>query len=83
MPIWSGGRIEAPVVTAPGSVTIAAAGAQITLRDDPARAVSVTTGSGATIEIGAIGIRVANGAGAAVELVGPSVILNGGALVVT
>ena len=49
----------------------------------PADEVRLATSGGASITLGAAGVVIANGHGAVVELAGPSVDLNNGALTVT
>ena len=58
-------------------------GTSVTLSDNPAQQVFVKTITGATISIGAAGIAIMNGQGASIAMVGPSVIINNGALVIT
>jgi uncharacterized protein involved in type VI secretion and phage assembly len=58
-------------------------GVSITLSDNPAQNVFIKTLAGAMISIGAAGITILNGQGASIAMVGPSVIINGGALTVT
>lgn len=58
-------------------------GTSVTLSDNPAQQVLVKTVSGAMIMIGVAGITMTNGQGASIAMVGPSVIINNGALVVT
>ena len=58
-------------------------GTSVTLSDNPAQQVFVKTISGAMIIVGAAGITIMNGQGASIAMVGPSVIINNGALVVT
>jgi hypothetical protein len=59
-------------------------GVMVTLSDLPAKQVQVSTPTGASIVIGAAGITITNGPGlASIALVGKSVIINDGALVVT
>jgi uncharacterized protein involved in type VI secretion and phage assembly len=58
-------------------------GTSITLSDNPAQQVFVKTIAGAVITIGAAGITILNGQGASIAMVGPSVIINNGALVIT
>jgi uncharacterized protein involved in type VI secretion and phage assembly len=53
------------------------------LSDNPLQNVLIKTTTGASILIGEAGITISNGKGASIELVGPSVIVNGGALTVT
>jgi uncharacterized protein involved in type VI secretion and phage assembly len=58
-------------------------GTSITLSDNPAQQVFVKTITGAVIIVGTAGITLMNGQGASIAMVGPSVIINGGALVIT
>lgn len=58
-------------------------GTSVTLSDNPALEVLIKTLSGATIMIGQAGITILNGQGASIAMVGPSVIINGGALTIT
>jgi uncharacterized protein involved in type VI secretion and phage assembly len=58
-------------------------GTSVTLSDNPAQQVFVKTISGAMIAIGVQGITIMNGQGASIMMVGPSVIINNGALVIT
>jgi uncharacterized protein involved in type VI secretion and phage assembly len=58
-------------------------GVSVTLSDLPAKQVQVMTPTGALIIIGSAGVSITNGQGASIVLAGPSVIINGGALVVT
>ncbi|MEH0829137.1 MULTISPECIES: phage baseplate assembly protein V [unclassified Micromonospora] len=58
-------------------------GVSVTLSDLPAKQVQVLTPTGAMLTIGAAGISITNGQGASIVMAGPSVIINGGALVVT
>lgn len=58
-------------------------GTIVTLSDNPAQQVFVTTATGASIIIGTAGITLMNGQGASIAMVGPSVNINNGALVVT
>jgi uncharacterized protein involved in type VI secretion and phage assembly len=93
-PIWSGGfwpdasgfPVMAMAGATPASPNIhlqTSLGVSVTLSDLPAKQVQVTTPTGAQIVIGAAGITISNGQGASIVLSGPSVIINGGALVVT
>jgi uncharacterized protein involved in type VI secretion and phage assembly len=93
-PIWSGGFFESPAEM-PAMVQAGATPAtpnivmqtvgQVTLMlsDNPAMNVMLKTLSGAMISIGESGILISNGKGASISMVGPSVIVNGGALTVT
>lgn len=58
-------------------------GTSVTLSDNPAQQVFIKTITGAMVVIGAAGITIMNGQGASIAMVGPSVIINNGALVVT
>jgi uncharacterized protein involved in type VI secretion and phage assembly len=58
-------------------------GTSITLSDNPVQQVFVKTLTGATIVIGTAGITIMNGQGASIAMVGPSVIINNGALTIT
>ncbi|MGC0334597.1 uncharacterized protein involved in type VI secretion and phage assembly [Streptomyces sp. SAI-170] len=58
-------------------------GVSVTLSDLPAAQVQVLTPTGASVVVGSAGISISNGQGASIVLSGPSVIINGGALVVT
>jgi hypothetical protein len=58
-------------------------GTSVTLSDNPAQQVFVKTVTGAMISVGAAGITIMNGQGASIAMVGPSVIINNGALVIT
>ena len=53
------------------------------LSDNPASNVLIKTLTGAMISIGETGIVISNGKGASISMIGPSVIVNGGALTVT
>jgi len=92
-PIWSGAfwpdPSGAPALAMAGTPVTpnihlqTTTGVSVTLSDLPATQVQVTTPTGATIVIGTAGITISNGQGASIALVGPSVNINGGALVVT
>lgn len=94
-PIWSGAfwpEEEAgfpPLALAgatPASPNIhfqTVSGNSVTLSDNPAQQVFVKTAGGAMITIGAAGITITNGQGASIAMVGPSVIINNGALTIT
>lgn len=58
-------------------------GVSVTLSDLPVAQVQVLTPTGASVVVGSAGISISNGQGASIVLSGPSVIINGGALVVT
>lgn len=93
-PIWSGGFFPEPAgfpVLALAGATPATpnihlqttTGTSITLSDNPAQQVFIKTVTGAMVMIGAAGITLMNGQGASIQMTGPSVIINNGALVVT
>lgn len=93
-PVWTGGFWPDPAgfpVLALAGATPATpnihfqttTGVSVTLSDLPAAQVLVQTPTGAMITIGAAGITISNGQGASIAMVGPSVVINGGALVVT
>ena len=84
-----GGTLSVPALTALGTpatppIVMQTVG-QVTLMlsDNPAQNVLIKTLTGAMIQIGEAGIVISNGKGASISLVGPSVIVNGGALAVT
>jgi uncharacterized protein involved in type VI secretion and phage assembly len=58
-------------------------GTSVTLSDNPAQQVFIKTVTGAMIMIGAAGVTISNGQGAMIAMVGPSVIINNGALTIT
>ena len=58
-------------------------GVSVTLSDNPAQNVMIKTLTGAMITIGAAGITIMNGQGASIAMVGPSVVINNGALTIT
>jgi hypothetical protein len=58
-------------------------GFTVTLSDLPAALVQVRTPTNASIIIGAAGITITNGQGASIAMVGSSVIINNGALIVS
>jgi uncharacterized protein involved in type VI secretion and phage assembly len=98
-PIWSGGFYPDPAgfpVLAMAGATPAtpnvhiqtSTGTSITLSDNPAQQVFIKTANGATatgamVMIGTAGITLLNGQGASIQMSGPSVIINNGALKVT
>lgn len=93
-PIWSGAfwpePAGFPVLAVAGATPVSpnihlqtTTGVSITLSDLPAKQVQVMTPTGALILIGTAGITISNGQGASIVMAGPSVIINGGALVVT
>lgn len=58
-------------------------GITITDAPGPTGGITIKSSSGATIIVNATGIYLSNGQGASIEFVGPSVIVNNGALSVT
>ncbi|MCK0195353.1 phage baseplate assembly protein V [Ancylobacter sp. 6x-1] len=92
-PIWSGGFYEAPgqmpplamagTPATPNIVMQTVGQVTLMLSDNPAANVLIKTLTGAMITIGEAGIIISNGKGASISMVGPSVIVNGGALTVT
>jgi uncharacterized protein involved in type VI secretion and phage assembly len=93
-PLWSGAFFpdangfpaQALVGATPATPNIhmqTVTGTSVTLSDNPAQQVMVKTTTGAMITIGAAGITLTNGQGATIAMVGPSVIINNGALTVT
>lgn len=93
-PIWSGGFYPDPgdfpelalAGATPATPNIhlqTSTGTSVTLSDNPAQQVFIRTATGAMVTIGATGITLENGQGASIQMSGPSVIINDGALVVT
>ena len=93
-PIWTGGfwpdAGALPPLAMAGATPLTpnihlqtATGTSITLSDNPAQQVLIQTATGAMITIGAAGIQILNGQGASIAMVGPSVIINNGALTIT
>jgi hypothetical protein len=93
-PIWSGAFWPDPggfpplalVGVTPATPNIhfqTTTGTSVTLSDNPAQQVLVKTATGAMIMVGTAGITILNGQGASIAMVGPSVIINNGALVIT
>lgn len=92
-PIWTGSFYNDPAgfpVLAMGLTPVTpnihlqtTTGVTFTLSDNPAAQVMIKTPSGASVLIGAAGITISNGQGASIALAGPSVAINGAALVVT
>jgi len=93
MPIWTGGFWANPggfpVLALAGATPATpnihfqtSTGVAITLSDNPAQQVFIMTPAGQMMTMGASGIVITNGA-ASIAMVGPSVIINGGALTVT
>lgn len=91
-PIWSGcfwGKGEVPSTATSTQPVIPHFALQTTgqttflLSDNPTDGITLKLISGASIAINATGIKIDNGMGASIELVGPSVKINGTAFVVT
>lgn len=93
-PIWSGSFWPDPAGFPPLALAGAtpatpnihlqtSLGTSVTLSDNPAQQVFITTLTGATVIIGTAGITIMNGQGASIAMVGPSVIINNGALTIT
>jgi len=93
-PVWSGGFYPDPAgfpVLALAGATPATpnihfqttTGTSVTLSDSPAQQVLIRTATNAMVMIGAAGVTITNGQGASIQLVGPSVVINNGALTVT
>ncbi|MEP6570463.1 MAG: phage baseplate assembly protein V [Acidobacteriota bacterium] len=93
-PIWSGcfwGKGEVPSIATDTLPTIPHIAMQTTgqttfLLSDlpgPTGGIVLKVSTGAKIEINTLGITISNGTGATIELVGPSVKINGTAFVVT
>jgi uncharacterized protein involved in type VI secretion and phage assembly len=93
-PVWSGAFWPDPggfpVLALAGATPVTpnvhlqtTSGVSMTLSDPPAKQVQVMTPTGATIIIGSAGVSIMNGQGASIVMAGSSVIINGGALVVT
>ena len=93
-PIWTGafwdtaGGFPAAAVAAGTPATPAihmetSLGTSVTLSDNPAQQVAIKTIQGAKIVIAATGITLDNGLGAKIELIGPTVQINGTALMIT
>lgn len=93
-PIWVGGfwtdgaQLPGDGAPLPGSFSLTLqtpGGNRIHVSDDPGEAggIMLATASGATLAINGNHIRIANGAGASIELAGPTVTINGGALEVS
>jgi hypothetical protein len=91
-PIWSGcfwGKGEVPSTATSTPTSIPHFALQTTgqttflLSDNPTEGITLKLLSGASIVINATGIKIDNGMGASIELVGPSVKINGTAFVVT
>ncbi len=93
-PIWSGAFYPDPAGFPPLALAGATpatpnihlqttTGTSVTLSDNPAQQVLVRTATNAMISIGAAGVLITNGQGASIQLAGPSVIINNGALTIT
>ncbi len=92
-PIWSGAFWPEPGGFPPLAMGLTPAtpnihlqtttGVSITLSDNPAQNVLIKPLTGAMIMIGAAGITIMNGQGASIQMSGPSVIINNGALTIT
>jgi uncharacterized protein involved in type VI secretion and phage assembly len=93
-PVWSGAfwpdpggfpplALAAATPLTPNIHLQTTSGTSITLSDNPAQQVFVKTATGAMIMIGAAGITISNGQGASIQMSGPSVIINNGALTIT
>ena len=92
-PIWTGAfwpdTAGVPVLAMAGTPTTpnihlqTTTGVSVTLSDLPASHIQVKTPTGASIVVGSAGISISNGQGASILLTGNSVVINGGALVVT
>jgi hypothetical protein len=92
-PIWAGGfyplPAEFPILATPMTPATPSIYMQTTtgvtfmLSDNPAAELLIKTPAGASIIIGAAGITISNGQGASIVMAGPSVAINGTALVVT
>jgi uncharacterized protein involved in type VI secretion and phage assembly len=93
-PIWTGGFWSDPAGFPPLAMAGATpvtpnihlqttTGVSITLSDNPAQNVMIKTLTGAMVMIGAAGITIMNGQGASIAMVGPSVVINNGALTIT
>ncbi|MDD7942415.1 phage baseplate assembly protein V [Actinomycetospora lutea] len=92
-PIWTGGfwpdeggfPVAALAGATPATPNIhlqTTTGVTVTLSDLPATQVQVRTPTGASIIIGTAGVTILNGQGASIAMVGSSVVINNGALVV-
>ncbi len=93
-PIWTGAfwpdpggfpplALAAATPVTPNIFFQTTSGTSVTLSDNPAQQVFIKTVTGAMITIGAAGITIMNGQGASIAMVGPSVIINNGALTIT
>jgi uncharacterized protein involved in type VI secretion and phage assembly len=93
-PIWSGAFWPEPAGFPPLALAGAtpltpnihlqtSLGTSVTLSDNPAQEVFIKTLTGAMVMMGTAGITIMNGQGASIAMVGPSVIINNGALTIT
>lgn len=92
-PVWTGCRFDttanvptlaqAGLPTSPNIVLQTLGQNKIVISDVPAMGIMIQTLSGAGMLITDAGIIISNGKGASIALVGPSVVINGGALAVT
>jgi uncharacterized protein involved in type VI secretion and phage assembly len=93
-PVWSGAFWPDPAGFPPlalaGATPVTpnihvqtSTGTSVTLSDNPAQQVLLKTATGALVMIGTAGITITNGQGASIAMVGPSVIINNGALTIT
>jgi len=92
-PIWSGcwygSKAEVPALAQVGvpaspNVTLQSATQNaLVISDNPAQGILLKSSTGATITINTSGITIQNGQGAIITLSGPTVTINGTALVVT
>jgi uncharacterized protein involved in type VI secretion and phage assembly len=94
-PIWTGSlfgsaaEVPAAVLAAPPGVpniVLQTTGQNALIISDvpgPTGGIILKSSTGALISINALGITISNGQGASITLTGPSVTINGGALVVT
>ncbi|HEY3268741.1 MAG TPA: phage baseplate assembly protein V [Armatimonadota bacterium] len=94
-PIWAGGfwgsAAETPALALVGlpaspNIVLQTAGQNTIMISDlpgPTGGLLLKTSAGAMISISALGITISNGQGASIVLAGPTVTINGGALVVT
>ncbi len=88
-PIWVGAFWARPLVPgaqsgAHSSITfMTPGGAALTIDDTLNKGIELKTALGAHLSISETGITISNGQGASLTLIGPSIILNQGAFVVT
>ena len=94
-PIWVGGFWDASTEPPQGGPRPGPAGTRIVLQspmhhsitvsdmDDGTGGILLRSADGASLQISRVGILIQNGNGASLQLVGPSVDINAGALVVT